>query len=195
MICSNCNSEVADNSIMCPICGGPVARRPVYSGDAFGNNNYGMDSNYNDQLPSYMDLKPTGKKSNPTAIVIAFLLMVFVVAGGMFFYKNILNKDKSSYDGKYKFEAVYVNGMTVDSELFATAGYDTSNMYLEIKGETIKFTGWETFGLPMYGEATIKIAKDGQVTLKGNGQTLTGDIKNGKLTIYANGGEMTFVKE
>lgn len=199
MICPNCNSEIADNSIMCPICGEAVSQRPSYMGPAYSDGNYGMNANnggfYNEPQMSYMDLQPAKKKSNPTAIIIALIALVAVIVGGIFFYRAVLNKDKNAYDGKYKFEAVYVDGMTVDSALFATAGYDTTNMYLEIKGETVKFTGWESFGLPMTGEATIKIDSKGQVTLKGNGQTLTGQIKDDRLTISSGGGEMSFVKE
>lgn len=154
MICQSCGNEIANNSIMCPICGEAVVRR------------FDLDTNefsvggFEDSGSSYVDLKPAKKPVNVTSIIIAIFIIIAGAGVGFFAYKNKQNKELHKYDGTYRFYSISVDGTTLTTQEFQDAGYKTDKVCIVIKGDTADFEGWEEIGAKTM-KGAISFEKDG----------------------------------
>lgn len=174
MICPSCESEVADSSIMCPICGEPVAKRPSYFGLSYGDVDYSNDRS--------LDIKPVKKQTNIMSIIIGVLALVIVVLGGMYLYKNVINK-AHKYDGKYTFDSVYYQGQSISEDFYSQAtGFDFSGYYIKIDGKKA-YMGWDTFG-----DIEVQIPEfennNGKIKLLMGDSEFTGTIHGKELTLH-----------
>lgn len=194
MICRNCNNEVEDSSIMCPICGEAVAKRPSYTGTSYMDMKFDSNDNVGSfSQPSEGYYKYKNSKKSVTSVVITLLVVACLVLGGVIFYKNVLHKG-GRYDGKYLYDSMIYEGQTYPKELTSAFGYDPSYLSFEIKGDEIDIV-IEAFGtkVPQPCELVndsgdIKIICEGELVFTG---TLIGD----KLTIDGEGGSLVFKRK
>jgi len=196
MYCSNCNNDVPDSSIMCPICGEPVAKKIPTPGSGINMFPAGGSSYYNDSpaSPSYMDLSPAKKKSGANPLVFVIIILA-LAAFCVFAYFKIFNK-KTDHNGTYHFKSITTEGVTMTNEVFMTYGYDLSGLTIIISENTATLSGWGMFGYANDISTPININGDKVEFPLENG--LTGEFDGNEITVYmdtsSTSGSITFAK-
>lgn len=156
MICPSCGNDVANNSIMCPICGEAVTRRYDLDTDQYS-------AGFPNISPSY-DVKPAKKSNNMTPLIIVLFLIIAAVGVGFYVSKDKKYKELHKYDGTYRLYSITMNGQTMTTDEFQEAGFKTNEVRIVIKGNKADFEGWESIGSQSYGHNVACEIKDGKIT-------------------------------
>ena len=177
MNCPSCGAEVPAGSVMCPVCGNPVAAQPTMNYDAPAQ-------------PSYVEPSPVPAKKSPlVGIIIAVVALVAVFLVGFFLLGG-------KYTGTYKLYEVSVSayGMTETVTEDDLAAYGMGNVSLKVTFNRCKFKGLETYSLT--GPYKFKISGE-KVTITGSDGSVYGTYdkseKSITLTEEEDGMEVSFV--
>ncbi|MBR4513962.1 MAG: hypothetical protein IKO61_03660 [Lachnospiraceae bacterium] len=145
-------------------------------------------------------MQNSGKSGKKTGIIIAIIVVAVIAIAAAATLLCMKFFGKGGNDGKYVVESMM--GMDVQSllDLYAGMGGDSENvpksaedlMSLEIDGNKFTMSSKMDESMEMKGECKI----DGEkIELTADGVTITGTIKDGKITIEEGGTTMVFKKK
>lgn len=186
MICPSCSNDIANNSVMCPICGEPVVRK------------FDLDKNefsvggFSDTSSTYVDLKPAKKPVNITKIIVLLFIIIAGIGVGFFLYQNKQNKELHRYDGTYRFSYGTMDGHTFYLQDFLDDGLKMDKICVIIKGDKAEFQGWEEVGIRMMKGAITFEKDEDHVKFKSSyGSRIEGTLIGDELSL--DNGEIVLV--
>ncbi|MDD6326987.1 MAG: zinc ribbon domain-containing protein [Lachnospiraceae bacterium] len=184
MNCPNCGSEFPEGSVMCPVCGNPVASNPT--------------AGYNQPAPAPSYVEPTPIKTKKSSPIVSIVIAVVAVAAIFLLGFFVLG---GRYMGTYKITSVNITGEAYGQVIDETySASDLSALGLEDMALKVtfnnrcRFLNAESYGLT--GPYKFKVSGD-KVTITGSDGSVYGKYENGKISISEeeDGLEVTFFFE